>query len=212
MIALRGRYHPSQWRKLPKLFPNGFSNGPNQDALRDRAGAVVRALAFSAAGVLIGQSVGFGLGTWKSSQIIKREGNYENIERVMKKVQKDVIETYGKEGMINGGAGATRPLPSQGRRVQSQHGSQDASNDADFNSFYGDKVADAGENSRLARNFEKDSTSTTTFADTPFTNNSGHERHLEYESPYPSRTSTSEIDASGSPRNIAILKACIVSS
>jgi hypothetical protein len=118
MLALRGRYHFSQWKKLPRLFPNGLAAGPNADALRDRAGFFMRAIAFSMGGVLVGQSVGFMLGTWKSAQIIKREGNYENIEKVMKRVQQDIKDNYGKanQGAEDAYAGQGRAMPPAQRR------------------------------------------------------------------------------------------------
>lgn len=121
MLAMRGRYHFSQWKKLPRLFPNGLANGPNPEAMRDRIGFFMRTIAFSMGGVIIGQSAGFMLGTWRSAQIIKQEGNYENIEKVMKRVQQDIKDNYGKanQGREDAYAGQGRPLPpSQRKRLQ----------------------------------------------------------------------------------------------
>lgn len=95
MLALRGKYHPTQWGKLPRLFPNGMQRGPDPEVLRERFGQFLKTVAFSAGGVLVGQSAGFVLGTWQSARIIRREGNYENIERVMARVRKEIMEQYG---------------------------------------------------------------------------------------------------------------------
>lgn len=120
---MRGRYHFSQWKNLPKLFPNGIRGGPpNPEVMRDRIGFFMRTIAFSMGGVIIGQSVGFMLGTWRSTQIIKKEGNYENIEKVMKRVQKDIKDNYGKVnqgGREDAYANQGRPIPpSQRKKLQ----------------------------------------------------------------------------------------------
>ena len=197
MIATRGRYHPRQWKNLPKVYPNGFSQGADQDALRDRTGAIVRGLVYSGVGILVGQSVGFGLGTWQSSQIIKREGNYENIEKVMKKVRKDVAEKYGREGMIDGlNNSDSRSSQYQKKKLQGLPSTQPSSNEADFNNFYGEKVGTI-DNTRLARNFENDGQTNRAWGETPFAKELGNEPQRSLDSAFPFATGRAEEGESG---------------
>lgn len=137
-LAFRGRWHPSQWSKLPRVFPNGVAGGHNAEALWERFGFGLRCVGFGAAGILVGQSVGFGIGTWRSTQIIKREGNHENIARTMRKVQSEFDQRPGGPRDELG-----RPIiqPQQRRKIQGM--AQDV-------------PGEDGENSRLARSFERD--------------------------------------------------------
>jgi len=162
MLACRGRYHPTQWRNLPKIWPQGFSGPMNRAAFQDRVGFGIRLMAFSTAGLIVGQSAGYILGAWRSSQIIKREGNYEEIERVMLKVKKDLEDEFTKQNAHSHGG---RISPTQRRKLQGQPqetaddtpssttSSGNRSSDVDF---YGRSSRDGLENSRLARSFEKD--------------------------------------------------------
>jgi hypothetical protein len=120
----------------------------------------------------------------QSAKILHREGNYESIEKVMKKVQKDLMDNYptantpGSPGNRNDGllgdSGITRdafgmPGPQsqaseaailtdrQRRKLQGQRPPEQV-NQSDFTNFYGDRNADSGENSRLNRHFERDTT------------------------------------------------------
>lgn len=149
MVAMRGRYSLAQWKKLPRVFPNGMQGGPNPEVLRERIGFFMRTIAFSMGGVIIGQSAGFMLGTWRSAQIIKQEGNYENIEKVMKRVQQDIKDNYGKanEGREDAFAGQGRSIPpAQRRRLQGME--QDAP-----------PRGSSMDSTRLERAFEPDSSS-----------------------------------------------------
>lgn len=171
MFALRGRYHPTQWRKLPSIFPQGFSGPVNRDALGDRIGFGIRLVAFSTAGLIVGQSCGFALGTWRSSQLLRREGNFENIQRVMNKVKDDIErDAQQRRGGQPVDGLETPPIPyGQRKRLQGQSGALDQpseqgdlsglSSDSDF---YGRNRRDALQNSRLSRTFEKDGPGTRT--------------------------------------------------
>lgn len=122
MFALRGRYRFSHWRNLPPVFPNGLAGSPNRDELTNRVGIFMKAVAYSAAGILVGQGVGALLGSWRSTQILKQEGNYANIEAVMKRVQQDLRDNYGKlnegrEDAYSTTQGRSIP-PSQRRKLQ----------------------------------------------------------------------------------------------
>ena len=165
LLACRGRYHPTQWRNLPKLFPHGIRGQADNDAVRDRASFFVRLLGFSLGGVILGQSAGFALGTWRSGRILRSEGNYDNIERVMKKVQRDVMEQMraqrGGPAMEGTADGKHEPMPGNARRkIQSlppvPDGSSQPTQRDDTSDFYGRKRMDDAENSRLSRVFEQD--------------------------------------------------------
>ncbi|KAK9896101.1 hypothetical protein P389DRAFT_210914 [Cystobasidium minutum MCA 4210] len=149
MAAMRGRYSFANWKKLPRVFPNGLQAGPNPEVLRERIGFFMRTIAFSMGGVIIGQSAGFMLGTWRSSQIIKQEGNYENIEKVMKRVQQDIKDNYGKmnEGREDAYANQGRSIPPSHRR-KLQGVEQDTPRGSSMDTM------------RLERPFEPDSSAT----------------------------------------------------
>lgn len=121
------------------MFPNGVTGGShNAEALRERFGFGLRCIGFAAAGVLVGQSVGFGIGTWRSTQIIKREGNYEKITQIMRKVQSEFASGPGGPRDEFGRPG----IPQQQRRK--------------LQGMPQDRPGEEGENSRLARSFEQD--------------------------------------------------------
>ena len=140
--------------------------------MRDRFGQGIRMFVFAMAGTLVGQSAGFGLGAWQSNVIIKREGNIENITRVMRKVQQDLaeemrqergevpslgralgIDTRQDQGQAMGhppdGLERTGIPPSQRRKIQGMPSTPGSGPRSD-----GEYID--GENTRLARNFEDD--------------------------------------------------------
>jgi len=139
-LAFRGKWHPSQWSKLAKLFPNGVAGGGhNAEALRERFAFGLRAIGYGAAGVLVGQSAGIGIGTWRSSQVLKREGNYERITEIMKKMSTEMAQRSG--GAPPGELGRSGISSQQRRKLQGQPASL---------------PTEDGENTRLARSFEHD--------------------------------------------------------
>ena len=160
MFAFRGKYHPRKWKDLPKVFPQGIGKDPNRDAFYERASLSFRALAWGAAGALVGQSAGVLLGSWRSTQILKRDGNYENITRVMQKVGKDVMEQarmqkagqqpFGTETLPP--SGRERSLPPQIRRQMPGQQKQSEADD-----FYGrSEGANPRPRSFLSQVFDQD--------------------------------------------------------
>jgi len=178
MLALRGRYHPTHWRNLPKIWPQGFSGPMNREAFQDRIGFGIRLMAFSSAGAIVGQSVGYVLGAWRSSQIMKRDGNIENIERVLLKVKKDIEDEFHQVFTQDGGAG--RMSSTQRRKLQGQPQYSQSSDSSGLSSdvdFYSRSSRDGLEKSRLARSFEKDEFSSNSaekaWGETSFTKDPG---------------------------------------
>lgn len=205
MLSFRGRFHPSRWRSLPKVFPNGLGTSPNVDELRERAGLAIRSVAYGAAGVLVGQGVGFALGARKSTKIIKEEGNYEAIEQVMKKVQKDIMKEYG-----DGKNGQPREItPAQRRKLQGVAGGpggqglqrekqqQDSSAAGDF----APDSSSEGDTSRLARTFKRDAPQNRSgggvWGETPFAKELGNEPQRSYETAFASPDATPKVGLDG---------------
>lgn len=151
------------------MYPNGYGSPADPEAIAERTKFAVRLVSITGASWLAGQLMGMVLGTWRSKQILQTHGNIANIEKVLQRAQKDVMEQVrANREAASGGPpsdGRIDNMPAHARRrTQGLPADISASARLPGNQdidFYGRSRRDEGDNSRLARTFEQDRPFTT---------------------------------------------------